>query len=421
MCGNGPIEEQATVARVAVRVNAKGAMSPDPATKPPRRWRQRQTLPMIGPMARTFLEFFAGGGMARAGFGRGWRCLFANDFDPGKCAAYRANWSGEDLVEADIRRLDLDSLPRTQADLAWASFPCQDLSLAGRRGGLIGERSGLFFEYARLVRALAAAGRKPRTLVIENVTGLLTSRGGADFRAVADVIAELGYAAAALTIDARHFLPQSRPRLFLFGLEPGARSAPAPAAPDVFTPASLITAAGSLTGAAARRWVWIGARPTSAATPLLADLVDIESPDWSGVEARRILAAMAKGQRARVETLQREGGAHIGAVFRRMRTENGARLARWEARFDGLAGCLRTPAGGSSVQRLLRIKDGALAARQLSPREAARLMGLPEAYRLPSGKTQALKLCGDGVAAPVARWIAEAVLEPALAARRAAA
>ncbi len=82
---------------------------------------------------RTFLEFFAGGGMARLGLGRGWRCLFANDLDPAKCAAYRANFGGEELVEADIAGLSARDLPAARADLAWASFPCQDLSLAGAR------------------------------------------------------------------------------------------------------------------------------------------------------------------------------------------------------------------------------------------------------------------------------------------------
>lgn len=81
---------------------------------------------------RGFLEFFAGGGMARLGLGPRWRCLFANDFDAAKCAAYRANFGGADLVEADIASLAASDLPRERADLAWASFPCQDLSLTLR-------------------------------------------------------------------------------------------------------------------------------------------------------------------------------------------------------------------------------------------------------------------------------------------------
>lgn len=356
--------------------------------------------------------------MARAGLGPGWRCLFANDIDPAKCAAYRANWGDADIAECDIQRLGLSELPAARADLAWASFPCQDLSLAGGRGGLAARRSGLFFEFARLIQALRVKGRAPRLLVIENVTGLLTSRGGDDFGAVAETISDLGYAPGALVIDARQFLPQSRPRLFFFGFECGGERAPKPDAPDAFTPPTLLAAVASLRGAPAEHWTWITVRPDIRRNTTLADIIEIDDKEWSAADARRILSGMAHGQRAAIRALQNEDGPRFGAAFRRMRVENGDRVARWEARFDGVAGCLRTPAGGSSVQRLIRIENGVVTARQITPREAARLMGLPETYVLPAGKTKALKLCGDGVAVPVARWIAGAVLEPALSSKR---
>jgi len=82
-----------------------------------------------------FLEFFAGGGMVPAGLGRNWRCRFANDFDPKKSAAYRRNWRDAVLKTGDVRALTTDDLPGA-VDLAWASFPCQDLSLAGGGAGL---------------------------------------------------------------------------------------------------------------------------------------------------------------------------------------------------------------------------------------------------------------------------------------------
>lgn len=369
-------------------------------------------------MERTFLEFFAGGGMARAGLGPGWRCLFANDIDPAKCAAYRANWGDADITECDIQRLGVTDLPAARADLAWASFPCQDLSLAGGRGGLAARRSGLFFEFARLIQALGVKGRAPRLLVIENVAGLLTSRGGDDFRAVAETISDLGYAPGALVIDARLFVPQSRPRLFFFGFERGVERAAPPEAPDAFTPLTLLAAVASLRGAAAEHWAWISARPETRRNTTLADIIEIDDRGWSEADARRILSGMAQGQRAALQALLEKDERRFGAAFRRMRAENGGRIARWEARFDGVAGCLRTPAGGSSIQRLIRIENGTVTARQITPREAARLMGLPESYVLPAGKTKALKLCGDGVAVPVARWIAEAVLEPALCSKR---
>src|SRR5277367_5696764 len=129
-----------------------------------------------------FYEFFAGGGMARAGLGPGWRCLFANDIDARKAAAYRANWGSADLRERDVWSLDADDLPG-RADLAWASSPCQDFSLAGARAGLGGGKSSAFFGFWRLMQALAKDGRAPRSIVIENVIGLFTSHGGLDFEA----------------------------------------------------------------------------------------------------------------------------------------------------------------------------------------------------------------------------------------------
>ncbi|EBU9644554.1 DNA cytosine methyltransferase [Escherichia coli] len=86
--------------------------------------------------------------MARAGLGPDWQCLLANDFDPKKGAAYAANWGDDHLRVADVATLSTADLPGC-ADLAWASFPCQDLSLAGAGAGLKGERSGTFWPFRR--------------------------------------------------------------------------------------------------------------------------------------------------------------------------------------------------------------------------------------------------------------------------------
>ena len=103
----------------------------------------------------TFYEFFAGGGMARAGLGADWRCLFANDFDARKAAVYRENWGGDHFRLEDVHKLAAADLPG-RADLAWASFPCQDLSLAGAGRGLAGARSGAFWGFHALLSGLAA-------------------------------------------------------------------------------------------------------------------------------------------------------------------------------------------------------------------------------------------------------------------------
>ena len=113
-------------------------------------------------MTRTFYEFFAGGGMARAGLGSGWTCLFANDFDGRKGLTYQDNWgAGGELTVDDVREVTTARLPG-HADLAWGSFPCQDLSLAGNGAGLKGERSGTFYPFWTIMKALIAAFLKTK-------------------------------------------------------------------------------------------------------------------------------------------------------------------------------------------------------------------------------------------------------------------
>ena len=168
----------------------------------------------------TYLEFFAGGGMARAGLGTSWRCLFANDFDQMKVETYEANWGAGHIRHGDVASLALSDLPPGAVDLAWASFPCQDLSLAGSYRGLgrerdkVSTRSGTFWPFWKLIRSLAQDGRAPRAIVLENVYGCLTSQEGKDFAAIASALAELDYKFGAAVIDAVHFVPQSRPRVF---------------------------------------------------------------------------------------------------------------------------------------------------------------------------------------------------------------
>jgi DNA (cytosine-5)-methyltransferase 1 len=87
-------------------------------------------------------------------------------------------------------------------------------------------------------------------------------------------------------------------------------------------------------------------------------------------------------------------------------------VQRAEARFDGLAGCLRTPAGGSSRQLLMFVQGRSVRSRLLSPREAARLMGAPDHYPLPEGHTAGLHLLGDAVCVPAVRWLSQHLLAP---------
>ncbi len=123
---------------------------------------------------------------------------------------------------------------------------------------------------------------------------------------------------------------------------------------------------------------------------------------------------MAPLHAAKLDAARASGARQVGALFRRTRVESGRSVQRAEVRFDGLAGCLRTPRGGSSRQILLIVDGGRVRTRLLTGREGARLMGLPEDYRLPRSATGALHVMGDGVAVPVVRFLAERLIEPLL-------
>ena len=355
----------------------------------------------------TFYEFFAGGGMARLGLGAGWECRFANDFDPVKAATYRANFGRDDFREGDIFDLGANDLPGI-ADLAWASSPCQDFSLAGGRAGLSGGRSSALLGFWRLIEALNAEGRAPRAVVIENVGGLLTSHGGRDFAAVCGAMAAEGYRFGALEIDAAAFLPQSRRRVFIVG----ARQVPGGFAGQGAETPAVRQARERLPAELRRPWVsWPAPPPGGRNVDLAALLEPDDAVVWrSEAQTRHLISLMDERNRAKLEAARRAGERRVGAVFRRVR----AGCQRAEARFDGLAGCLRTPRGGSSRQALIVTEVGAARSRLITPREAARLMGLPESYLLPAAASAALQVAGDGVAVPVVRWLAATVLEPLL-------
>lgn len=376
---------------------------------------------LMNPPPFTYYEFFAGGGMARAGLGDGWRCLFANDFDARKAESYRANWNADHLLVGDVWKIAPEALPE-RADLAWASSPCQDLSLAGRRAGLSGARSSAFWGFWRLVEALERQGRGPRLIVLENVVGLLNSRGGGDFTALCDTLARQGYRYGAVEVDAALFSPQSRPRLFLIATRepaPAQLTLDAPAAP--FHGRRVIEAYDRLPATARTSWLWWRLPSPPPRNQTLAALMepDADVPWHDAGATDRLIAQLSPAHRGRLTDAMAAGERRVGAVFRRMRVEDGQARQRAELRFDGLAGCLRTPGGGSSRQMLLVVDGQRVRSRVVSPREGARLMGLPDTYRLPPRQTAALHLIGDGVVAPVVRHLARHLLEPLLEPRAA--
>jgi len=372
---------------------------------------------------KTFAEFFAGVGLVREGLaGSGWRCVYANDIDPKKRAIYEANFpDSSHFDERDIWDLDgvLDRLPQTPF-LATASFPCVDLSLAGHFRGFDGKHSSTFFAFVEVLRRLAP---RPPLVMIENVVGFLTARGGRDFQTAAVMLAELGYRLDAFVLNAASFTPQSRPRVFLVGVH---EDLPAPqlitarddaALGDPWLAALDRTAAirPPALRAAMRRialptaWVATPIEPPSRRSPDLASVIDVDEHQawWSQEEVERHYQMLNDRHRERLDELRAAGERFIGAGFRRKR--NGQ--TRLEVRFDRLAGCLRTPRGGSARQIVVVVENGQLRMRWMSAVEYARLQGADRFVMLPNER-QMLFGFGDAVCVPVIAWIDRWVLTP---------
>lgn len=377
----------------------------------------------------TFYEFFAGGGMARCGLGEPWTCVFANDFDDMKASTYVMNWGDDHFVPGDVAKVKASELPGT-ADLAWASFPCQDLSLAGDYRGLgrasdnMKTRSGTFWLFWNKILDLKAADRQPKTIVLENVYGTLTSHDGQDFSAIASAVSSAGYHFGAIVFDAKRVVPQSRPRVFIICVRNDLAVPHELVSTDAtaeWHPEALVDAYNGMTLAAKKNWIWWNLSTPSKRTINFADIVDDDpvGVDWhSKAETAYVLSLMTDVNLAKVTAAKKAGRRMVGAIYRRTRPdENGVKKQRAEVRFDEIAGCLRTPRGGSSRQSIILIDGKSVRTRLLSPREAARLMGLPETYRLPARYNDAYHVCGDGVVVPVVRHLAKGLLEPILLSR----
>jgi DNA (cytosine-5)-methyltransferase 1 len=375
-----------------------------------------------------FYEFFAGAGMARAGLGEQWSCLFANEFDVKKTAIYKKNWPAPDVLKiGDIGKLKGADVPG-KADLVWASFPCQDLSLAGAGVGLNGDRSGAFWPFWRLMQTLMEEGRAPKIIVLENVCGTLTSHRGKDFTTICSTYGKASYHFGALVVDAAQFVPQSRPRLFIVGIRdnvalPEGLASDGPTRSSLWRPRGLLNAFDKLPPSVREKWIWWNLPAPAPRNAAFRDLIEDDpiGVEWhTASETAKLLGMMSGVNREKLDEAQSAGRRMVGAVYKRTRVDEvGRKAQRAEIRFDDIAGCLRTPAGGSSRQVIVVVDGKSVRSRLISPRETARLMGLRDDYELPSNYNEAYHLTGDGVAVPVVRHLAEHIFEPLLARQQA--
>lgn len=374
--------------------------------------------------SKHFAEFFAGIGLVHEALkGSGWECVYANDIDPKKEAMYKGHFGPspyfhlEDVWQTERIVEEMGERPF----LATASFPCTDLSLAGHWQGFEGDHSSTYFGFIRALQALGE--RRPKLVMLENVTGFLTSKDGADFvRAVSTLAAE-GYWIDCIVLDAKSFVPQSRPRVFVVGFHDSLRSdriirqgknglfgddwqaaidRSGPLRPDSLL--RLMARTTLPTG-----WATLALRPPKQAKYTLASVIDTGDDQewWDKAATDKHYAMLSDLHRTEVDRRRKAGGVHVGTVYRRCRYDE----MRAEVRFDNLAGCLRTPRGGSARQIVMVIDNGKVRFRWMSPREYARLQGAPD-FALAENTIQSLFGFGDGVCVPVIRWIDQNVLTP---------
>ena len=262
----------------------------------------------------------------------------------------------------------------SSVDLLCGGFPCQDLSVAGKRAGFKGERSSLFFEFARIADEL-----RPRWIVLENVVGLLSSAEGRDFGILLSTLAEVGYGCAWRVVDARYFgVPQRRRRVFIVGClgDDGERAVRA-------------LGAGGEGNLAAGECSWQGASPPPTGsvggvggviTELTAKRLTTSNERLdSETESFVVKADQAAGRRVLANALDRgQGGAD-----------------------DNSAQANHIVPDGPSVRRL-------------TPTECERLMGWPDGWtavdgdKTPDGRRYAA--CGNGVVANVSEWIGRRIM-----------
>ena len=363
----------------------------------------------------TVAEYFAGIGLFRMGLeNSGWKVVYANDWDAVRASMYRT-FFGDEYDVKDIFTVCAADVPQTI--LATCSFPCIDLSLAGNLRGLDGVHSSAFWGFHEILKNQGE--QAPPMILLENVAGWLSTNQGRDFYTVAEALNGLGYACDSFALNARSFVPQSRPRVFMVGLrEEMFRPGRNPNAQGInfrskrLLPSRLkqLIRANSVI-----RWAHldIPEPPPHKDRGFSEEIVEDLSPEdprwWTREQVERHIAMMPPSHLDMVRGLSAGNRTTARTFYRRRRTTG----QKAEVRSDDIAGCLRTAAGGSGKQFMVVAGHGTIRMRTLTPREYARLQGVPDQFSIEgNSERQTLNAFGDAVCVPVVSWIARNVLGP---------
>jgi len=346
----------------------------------------------------TCLDFFAGSGLVAEGLKEFFQTIWANDVCEKKAKVFCANHDKEVFHLGPIEQVRGEGVPA--ALLSWGSFPCQDLSLAGNMGGLSSSRSGLVWQW---LRVMDEQSKKPPLVVAENVIGLISTAKGEHYRKLHNALVERGYKVGAVVLDASYWVPQSRKRVFVVAVDSQIPTEQFETDCPIWChPASIVQAANEL-----ENWVWWNLPKPKARKTTLDDMIDINTLCDEPEKSERLLSLVPEKHLEKM-TVAGKNGIKVFPGYKRIR--HGRQVL--ELRFDGLAGCLRTPEGGSSRQFLVIKENGSIKTRLLAVREAAALMGARKTYKIPGTYNDGYKAMGDAVAVPVSRYLAEKLLSP---------
>lgn len=307
-------------------------------------------------MSFKFIDLFAGLGGIRIPFEEyGGECVFSSEWDKHAAATYAAN-HGE-FPAGDITKVDPKDIP--SFDLLLGGFPCQPFSHAGHKKGFEDTRGTLFFNIAEIIST-----HKPKAVFLENVKGLVGHDKGRTFKEITRILEELGYTVSSKIHNARDFgVPQNRERIFIVALKGDEKF-------EFPEPKKTQTRLGQILEH--------------------ADEIDpkytLSDKLWAGHQFRKA-QHLAKGN----------GFGY--SLF----TEDSPYTSTISARYYK---------DGSEILVAQQGKNP----RKLTPREAARLQGFPENYRIVASDTQAYKQFGNSVAVPAIRSVASA-LAPLLGGR----
>ena len=270
----------------------------------------------------------------------------------------------------------------------------------------MGAHSSAFWGFVNILEQMGL--RKPPLILLENVAGFVTSNSGKDLREALLALNNIGYAVDVFIVDASHFVPQSRVRFFIVGKQtsgernnlrirqyfPETKIRPLNLVEFIFNNSDI-------------NWDINHNLPVLPTSTVSIDSIVERLPRrsklwWNRDRVNYLLNQTFERHLSKVLEYKNSPDYKYLTAFRRVR--NGKSMA--EIRFDGIAGCLRTPKGGSARQILIEVGKGEINIRLLTPRECARLMGADD-FTISGTPNQALFGLGDAVCVPVVTWIAE--------------